>query len=84
MQMINYDKSVCMFNKNLEANQGEDIIAYLGVKHSSSLGHYLSLPMQNGKNIQVLFKRLQERVWKALQGWKGKMFSMGGKELGLQ
>lgn len=80
-QRINLEKSECMFSKNVSVEQVGKISNTLGVKQSNSLGYYLGLSAQTCRNKRVMFKRLKDRVWKVLQGWKRKLFSLGGKEV---
>ncbi|XP_022145149.1 uncharacterized protein LOC111014663 [Momordica charantia] len=42
---------------------------------------YRGLPSQVNRNRCQVFNSLKDRLWKALQGWKGKLFSLGGKEI---
>ena len=42
---------------------------------------YLGLPMLLGRSKYQAFSFLKDRVWKKLQGWKGKMLSRAGKEV---
>ena len=42
---------------------------------------YLGLPTLVGRAKYHTFAYLKERVWKKLQGWKGKMLSRAGKEV---
>ena len=42
---------------------------------------YLGLPSLIGRSKKQVFEILKERVGKKLAGWKGKLLSMGGKEI---
>lgn len=42
---------------------------------------YLRLPITTGRSKKKLFKGLADRVWKRIQGWEGKILSIGGKEV---
>ena len=42
---------------------------------------YLGLPTLVGRTKYHTFSYLKDRVWKKLQGWKGKMLSKAGKEI---
>lgn len=48
---------------------------------SDSHDFYLSLPAFVGRNKRRLFNSLKVIVWKKLQLWKGKLFSVGGREI---
>lgn len=53
----------------------------LGIKRTDSLFHYLGMPPQVGRKKGVAFMRIRDKVEKILQGWKEKLFSLGGKEV---
>ena len=42
---------------------------------------YLGLPTLVGRTKYHTFSYLIDRIWKKLQGWKGKMLSKAGKEV---
>ena len=42
---------------------------------------YLGLPTLVGRTKYHTFSYLTDRIWKKLQGWKGKMLSKAGKEV---
>ncbi|XP_022150918.1 uncharacterized protein LOC111018954 [Momordica charantia] len=42
---------------------------------------YLGLPTFMPRNRRMHFNYIKDRVWKHLQGWKAKLFSIGGKEV---
>ena len=42
---------------------------------------YLGLPTLIGRTKYLSFSNLKDRVWKKLQGGKGKMLSRAGKEV---
>ena len=47
----------------------------------SSHTKYLGLPSIIGRSKKVVFAEIKEKVSKKLAGWKGKLLSMGGKEI---
>ena len=47
----------------------------------SSYSKYLGLPSFIGRSKKQVFATLKERVGWKLAGWKGKLLSMGGKEI---
>ena len=42
---------------------------------------YLGLPILVGRSKYQTFSYLKDRVWKKLQGWRGKLLSRAGKEV---
>ena len=53
----------------------------LVAKRSDNLSTNLGLPTHNWRSQTRLFKRITVRVWNVLQGWKGSLFSVRGKEV---
>lgn len=51
------------------------------MNRNENYANYLGLPPFTGHNKQRLFDCLKERVWKKVQGWKSKLFSIGGREV---
>ena len=49
--------------------------------HDSSHTKYLGLPSIIGISKKLIFAEIKEKVSKKLAGWKGKLLSMGGKEV---
>lgn len=80
-QTINQEKSSFMVSRNVNEDKMANISKILGMEATKDLGYYLRMPSQNGRNKNVVFRRLKERVWKALQCWKENLFSAGGKEV---
>ena len=42
---------------------------------------YLGLPTLIGRNKKSTFQSIKSKVWQKLQLWKGKLFSIGGREV---
>jgi hypothetical protein len=42
---------------------------------------YLGLPSMIGRSKYSSLKQLKERVWRKIQGWKGKLLSQAGREV---
>ena len=57
------------------------IIEKLKVKEVEKFDAYLGLPTLMGRRKYETFAFLKERVWRKLQGWKGKLLSRAGKEV---
>ena len=69
------------FSRNTPVEQKNRIINSLGVKEVDRFETYLGLPTLVGRAKYHSFAYLKDRVWKKLQGWKGKLLSKAGKEL---
>lgn len=80
-QPINLHKSVFMASKNVGGVATKKLRQILEIKDESSIGDYLGMPSQNGRSKAKLFKRLSDKIGKALMGWKESLFSAGGKEI---
>ena len=78
---INLEKSLVYFNKNTPVKQKNWIINSLGVKEVDRFETYLGLPTLVGRAKYHSFAYLKDRVWKKLQGWKGKLLSKVGKDV---
>ncbi|KAL9685292.1 hypothetical protein QQ045_022740 [Rhodiola kirilowii] len=83
-QQINLGKSeLCVGN-----NVGEDVArclgSVLGVRVVDKIDKYLGLPICfKGKKTEVteLLNFIEDRMWKKVDGWKGKLLSVAGKEI---
>ena len=80
-QCINMDNSSVYFSSNTPSEQREEIVAALGVEQVEKFEAYLRLPTLVGRAKYQTFSYLKDRVWKKLQGWKGRMLSRVGKEV---
>ena len=80
-QCINFEKSSIYFSSNTCEGQRDMIKSMLGVKEVEKFESYLGLPTLLGRSKYQAFSFLKDRVWKKMQGWKGKMLSKASKEL---
>ncbi|XP_075636695.1 uncharacterized protein LOC142608925 [Castanea sativa] len=80
-QCINFEKSSVYFSGNTFERQKQWIKKSLGVKEVDRFYSYLGLPTLVGRAKYQTFAYIKERVWKELQGWKGRMLSRVGKEV---
>lgn len=77
-QKINLQKLVVSFSPNLKEVNQDSILSCLGLSTSVSHDAYLGLPSFLGRNKKCVLGDFRERVWKKLQTWKGKLFSIWG------
>jgi len=80
-QKINTEKSSIFFSPNTSQNTKDAIFSILGPMNDSRHTKYLGLPSFIGRSKKQVFSTLKERVGQKLAGWKGKLLSMGGKEI---
>ena len=80
-QCINFEKSSVYFSSNTQGVQREVIKNELGVKEVDRFESYLGLPTLVGRAKYRTFSFLNDRVWKKIQWWKGKLLSRVGKEV---
>ena len=80
-QCINMEKSSVHFSSNTPPQKRELIKGMLGVSEVERFESYLGLPTLMGRSKYHTFSFLKDRVWKKLQGWKGKILSRVGKEI---
>ena len=80
-QCINMEKSLVYFSSNTPPQKRELIKGMLGVSEVVRFESYLGLPTLVGRSKYHTFSFLKDRVWKKLQGWKGKILSRVGNEI---
>ncbi|XP_057432075.1 uncharacterized protein LOC130724818 [Lotus japonicus] len=80
-QLVNMDKSEISFSRNVISTVKVLIQERMGVKAVEIHDKYLGLPTVIGRSKKAIFARVQERVWRKLQDWKGKTLSKAGKEV---
>ena len=69
------------FNPNTTQETRQEIFNILGPMQDSRHIKYLGLLSFIGRSKKQVFAVLKERVGQKLEGWKGKLLSMGGKEI---
>ena len=80
-QKVNSDKSSIYFSPNTTLELKETIFNILGPMQDSRQNKYLGLPSIIGKSKKQVFVEIKERVGLKLASWKGKLLSLGGKEI---
>lgn len=80
-QSINLNKSCITFSPNTSRAKKDITFSSLSMFSNESYDIYLGLPAFTGRDKQRVFKGIKEKVWNKLQGWKSKMFSVGGSEV---
>ncbi|XP_075655055.1 uncharacterized protein LOC142625252 [Castanea sativa] len=75
------DKSSVFFSPNAPQETKECILRLLGLMQDSRYNKYLGLPSIIGKSKTQVFAEIKDRVAKKLAGWKGKLLSIGGREI---
>lgn len=80
-QSINLNKSCITFSPNTTQMMKDLVFTSLNMQYNESFELYLGLPAFTCRNKQRIFDEIKEKVWKKLQGWKRKLFSVGGREI---
>ena len=83
-QRINYNKSYISFSANVNNEAAHSICNLLGVQANGIQGNYLGLPSHIGRSKIVIFRYIQDRVWKRLYDWNQKLLLRVGKEIFLK
>lgn len=78
-QCVNLSKSLVYFSKNVSLEIRHYLCQILPMNVSDSLGSYHGLPSSFLRGKTRDFQFLLYKVWVVLQGWKGQLFSQGGK-----
>lgn len=76
-----FDKSVVSFSKSTLSSMQASICSLLAVRQEECHTRYLGLPSFMPRNRGGHLHFIQDCIWSHLQGWKGKLFSVGGKEV---
>ncbi|KAK8705189.1 hypothetical protein V6N13_048796 [Hibiscus sabdariffa] len=78
-QRVNYDKSLVFFSSNVAVDIIDQIANILGVRISSNLERYLSLPIMVGRSKNEAFSYLFDRFNNKVNNWGIRFLSMGGE-----
>ncbi|KAK3205174.1 hypothetical protein Dsin_019220 [Dipteronia sinensis] len=66
-------------SNSIQWSEGDRLTSIIGVKHVRCCERYLGLPSLNCRNKWQLFYNIKDHVWTKINGWKGKLMSIGGK-----
>ena len=80
-QCVNMEKSLVFYSSNTSRQMKEWTKEILGVEEVERFEIFLGLPTLIGRAKYKSFSYLKDRVWKKLQGWKGKLLSRAGKKV---
>ena len=78
---VNFDKSAVCFSRNVPDGFKTRLAGVLGMSVVDVHLRYLGLPCLTGRRKRLLFNDIKDRVWKKLQSWCSRFFSMGGREV---
>lgn len=80
-QSVNENKSMIIFSPNVNEDRHLFLQRILNFKLVNSLGIHLGMPSSFSRKKSWNLKYIKERVWKAIQSWKGRLYSWGGKKV---
>lgn len=80
-QIVNFEKSAVTFSPSTRDLIRRSIAEVFKIEVVFGHSIYLGLPTFTLHQKKLQFDYLHERVGKKLEGWKGKLFSSGGKEV---
>ncbi|OMO96348.1 reverse transcriptase [Corchorus capsularis] len=83
-QKINIDKSAVLFSSNTPDCILDSIMRRIGVQKILARDKYLGAPIMIGRNKKIELQMLKDRLWKRIQGWQGRLFSITGKVVMIQ
>ncbi|XP_060969497.1 uncharacterized protein LOC115713198 [Cannabis sativa] len=80
-QKVNLNKSSVFFSSNTDVGTRDSILSTLHMRAADDHSLYLGLPSRVGRNKNVTFGFLKEKVRKRIHKWDSKLFSRAGKEV---
>ena len=80
-QQVNQDKTTFFFSSSTREEIQNEIKDALRLPAIRQYENYLGLPSMVGWAKYNSFTQLKDRVWRKIQGWKGKLLSQAGREV---
>ncbi|KAA3476813.1 reverse transcriptase [Gossypium australe] len=80
-QCVNFDKSIIFYSSNTTEEHRGAVAAVLGMRNSTNMKQYLSLPSVVGRRKKDSFQVLKEKILFRIKGWSNRFLSQGGKEV---
>lgn len=80
-QDINLFKFEVFFSRNISIHAQEDLASFMGVRHVLGTGTYLGLSSLIGRSKKVIFWHVNDRIWKKINSWRGRLIIKAGKEV---
>uniref|UniRef100_A0A803Q7D4 Reverse transcriptase zinc-binding domain-containing protein n=1 Tax=Cannabis sativa TaxID=3483 RepID=A0A803Q7D4_CANSA len=80
-QLLNTEKTVMSFSLNTCDALKTRFNSVLGMPICDLHEKYLGLPSYAGRDKSKLFSNIKDRVWKLMNSWHAKLFSIGGREV---
>ncbi|XP_021724729.1 uncharacterized protein LOC110692045 [Chenopodium quinoa] len=78
---INYEKSEVSFSKGVNVSKQEELVDLLQMRLVVKHEKYLRIPTVIGRSKRMVLAALKDRIWKKLQGYKGRLLSRAEKEV---
>ncbi|KAL0439062.1 UNVERIFIED_CONTAM: hypothetical protein Slati_2389200 [Sesamum latifolium] len=80
-QVIDYEKSHMVLNKNTDQASRETLSQILGLRPEEHNEKYLGLPSMIGRSKRGVFLKIRDRVWKQVEGWNERNLSQAGQSI---
>uniref|UniRef100_A0A803PZ04 Reverse transcriptase domain-containing protein n=1 Tax=Cannabis sativa TaxID=3483 RepID=A0A803PZ04_CANSA len=80
-QLLNTEKTVMSFSPNTSQATKDRFNHVLGMPICDLHEKYLGLPSYAGRDKKELFSGIKDGIWKLMNTWHAKLFSIGGREI---